>query len=58
VKLDCSKAKSELEWRPKWSLEKAIESIAEWTRAYKEGKDVKGVCLKQIEEYLFYKSEV
>jgi CDP-glucose 4,6-dehydratase len=58
LKLDCSKAKSELCWQPRWDLEKAIESIAEWTRAYKEGKDVKGVCLKQIEEYSLNKAEV
>jgi len=51
LKLDCSKAKSGLEWRPKWSLEKAIDSITEWTRAYKSGKNIQGACLKQIEEY-------
>lgn len=51
LKLDCTKAKSELGWRPKWNLERAIKSIVEWMRAYKEGKDVKKACLKQIEEY-------
>ena len=51
LKLDCSKARSELEWRPRWSLEKALESIVEWTRAYKNGEDAKCVCLKQINEY-------
>lgn len=51
LKLDCSKAKSELGWQPRWDLEKAMDSIAEWTRAYKEGKVVKDICLEQIEEY-------
>jgi CDP-glucose 4,6-dehydratase len=51
LKLDCTKSKSELGWHPKWGLEKSIDSIVEWTRAYKEGKDVKKVCLQQIEEY-------
>jgi CDP-glucose 4,6-dehydratase len=51
LKLDCSKAKSELGWRPRWNLEKAIDSIEEWTRVYRQGLDVKNNCIKQIEEY-------
>jgi CDP-glucose 4,6-dehydratase len=51
LKLDCSKAKSELGWRPRWYLEKSINSIVEWTLGYKQGQDVKKVCLSQIEEY-------
>jgi CDP-glucose 4,6-dehydratase len=51
LKLDCSKAKSELGWQPRWDLEKAVVSIAEWTAAYKEGKSVKDACLEQIEDY-------
>ncbi len=51
LKLDCSKAKRELEWQPLWDLDKAIDSIIEWTVAYKEKKDVGAVCLKQIEAY-------
>jgi CDP-glucose 4,6-dehydratase len=51
LKLNCSKAKARLGWYPKWNLEKAIDKVIEWTLAYKEHKDVKKVCLKQIEEY-------
>lgn len=51
LKLDCSKAKEKLGWRPRWKLEKAIDSIIEWTKAYHENEDVKEVCLKQIQEY-------
>lgn len=51
LKLDCSKAKDILGWAPKWSLENAIDSIIEWIDAYKEQKDLKKVCLKQIERY-------
>jgi CDP-glucose 4,6-dehydratase len=51
LKLDCSKAKSELGWRPRWDLEKAIDSVIEWTRVFKEGKDLTEVCLRQIKEY-------
>lgn len=58
LKLDCSKAKMELNWHPRWNLEMAIDSIVEWMRAYKEGKGGKQVCLKQIEEYSLNKAEV
>ncbi len=51
LKLDCSNAKSRLNWHPHWSLDMAIVSIIEWTRAYMQGQDVKKICLKQIEEY-------
>lgn len=51
LKLDCSKAKAELGWHPRLSLEKAIDSIIEWTKAYKENEDLRVKCLKQIEEY-------
>lgn len=51
LKLDCSKAKTELGWQPQWDLEKAIDSVIEWTAAYKENKDLQKICLQQIEEY-------
>ncbi len=51
LKLDCSKAMSQLGWAPRWDLEKAIDSIIEWTRAYNERQGIREVCLKQIEEY-------
>ncbi|HEY6871441.1 MAG TPA: CDP-glucose 4,6-dehydratase [Geobacteraceae bacterium] len=51
LKLDCSKARMELGWRAGWGLEKALDSIIEWTRAYREEKDLREVCLGQIEEH-------
>ena len=52
LKLDCSKAKSRLQWYPKWNLEKAIDSIVEWTVDYREGKDLRETSLRQIAEYM------
>lgn len=52
LKLDCSKAGVELGWHPRWNLEKAIDSIVEWTKNYAEGGDVRSSCLRQIDEYL------
>jgi CDP-glucose 4,6-dehydratase len=51
LKLDCSKAKAELGWAPRWSLEKAIDTIIEWTKAYNKNKDLREACLEQIGEY-------
>lgn len=51
LKLDCSKARAELGWRPRWGLEKALNVIVEWTRAYRAAGDLRKICFQQIEEY-------
>jgi len=51
LKLDCSKAKTVIGWRPLWDLEKAIDSIIEWTKAYAWKRDVTAACMKQIAAY-------
>lgn len=51
LKLDCSKAKAGLEWHPRWDLEKAIDSIIEWTYAYKDKIDLRQASMSQIEAY-------
>jgi CDP-glucose 4,6-dehydratase len=52
LKLDCSKAKSRLDWHPRWDLAKAIDKVLEWTRTYAQGGDVRQVCERQIAAYL------
>ena len=51
LKLDCSKARAELGWQPRWSLEAALESIVAWTKMYRDGGDVRGACLAQIRAF-------
>lgn len=51
LKLDHSKAKTRLGWRPRWKLEHSIGKVVEWTKAYGRKEDLTGVSLKQIEEY-------
>lgn len=51
LKLDCSKLKRTLGWKPRWSVEKAMEKIIEWELAYYEGEDVSACMQKQIEEF-------
>jgi len=51
LKLDCSKARTLLRWRPRWDLDTAIGKVVAWTRVYQAGGDVREACLAQIEEY-------
>lgn len=34
LKLDCSKLKNTLGWKPMWKLDEAIDMIVEWTKVY------------------------
>lgn len=51
LKLDCSKSKALLQWYPKWTVKKTLESIVEWTKDFQNKKDMREVCIKQINEY-------
>lgn len=52
LKLDCSKLKTTFCWHPHWNLEKAIEKVVEWSKAWVAGKEVRPVMDRQIEEFL------
>lgn len=52
LKLDCSKAKSRLNWHPRWNLEEALAAIVEWQRAYRDGKAIKSITMEQIRRYV------
>ena len=51
LKLDCSRIKSVLGWKPRWHITDAIEKTVEWSRAYLAGEDINAVMEKQINEY-------
>ena len=51
LKLDSSKARRELAWKPRWHIGQAIDKIVSWTRDYQDGKDMREVCLGQIRDY-------
>jgi CDP-glucose 4,6-dehydratase len=51
LKLDCSKAKTRLDWHPKWHLEEALGRIVDWQKQYHKGADMKAVTLEQIDYY-------
>ena len=51
LKLDCSKAKAELDWYPRWNIEKALETTVEWYKTWFRKGEVRELCLSQIKEY-------
>lgn len=51
LKLDCSKAKTRLNWQPKWHLDKTLSQIVAWQKQYQQGADIKAVTLAQISDY-------
>lgn len=52
LKLDSKKARSELGWRPRWTIEQALGKVIEWTKVYQDEMDIRTECVKQIKEYL------
>jgi CDP-glucose 4,6-dehydratase len=48
LKLDCSKAKSLLGWKPKLNICKTLEWIVDWYRSYKESKDMRDITEDHI----------
>lgn len=50
LKLDCSKAKTELRWKPVWNVEKAIQQTALWYREFIEKKHI--ISRQQLKEYI------
>ena len=52
LKLDCSKIKSELGWRPRWHITEAVEKTVAWAKAWEQGADMRALNEKQIEEFV------
>ena len=52
LKLDCSKARSQLGWFPKWNLELATQKIVQWQKAYQAKENMQAVSLAQINRYM------
>lgn len=55
LKLDSSKARTRLGWRPRLGLDAALEWVAAWYKAYGEGRDTRRVTERQIEDYRILK---
>ncbi len=51
LKLDCSKIKNKLDWKPQWDIENAMKKIVEWYREYFYNGDVSTCMDNQIQEF-------
>lgn len=52
LKLDCSKARSKLDWRPRWRLEDALSRVVDWYRGYQRQADMRQICIAQIDDFM------
>jgi CDP-glucose 4,6-dehydratase len=52
LKLDTSKARANLAWRPSLDLDDALGMTAAWYRAYLDGGDLRAVSEQQLEQYI------
>ncbi len=51
LKLDCAKARSQLGWRPRWSLDEAIRRIVAWHQAQASGSDMRDRSIRELIDY-------
>ena len=51
LKLDCSKSKSVLGWKPRWGIRTAVEKIVAWEKAVQGGISAADATDGQIKEY-------
>lgn len=52
LKLDSAKARSRLNWHPRWRLDEALTRTLDWHLAWKAGADMSEFCLAQIRDYV------
>jgi CDP-glucose 4,6-dehydratase len=48
LKLDCSKARVRLGWRPRWRADEAVARSLAWHRAWQNGADMHRYTLDEI----------
>ena len=51
LKLDSSRARSRLGWRPGWDLGDGLDAVVAWYRALRDGADLRAETVGQIEAF-------
>lgn len=51
LKLDCSKAKSRLGWKPRLGMNDTLEWTVEWYKSFTRKQDMRNITTDQIERY-------
>jgi CDP-glucose 4,6-dehydratase len=52
LRLDSSRARTELGWKSAWNLDQALKHTADWYRAWAQEGDLRAVSLAQLDDYL------
>jgi CDP-glucose 4,6-dehydratase len=52
LKLDASKARTRLDWRPLLDLPTTLQWIVDWTRRYEKGDDSRDISIADIERFM------
>ncbi len=52
LKLDCAKAHTKLNWKPKWNIEQTLAATVQWYQAHHNGENMQTFTLKQITDYM------
>jgi CDP-glucose 4,6-dehydratase len=55
LKLDCSKARSQLKWQPRLDAQTALAWVLDWTKALQTGANMRDVTVNQIMEFSSFK---
>ena len=58
LKLDSSKARARLNWKPRWDLDRALEQTVNWHLAWRKNEDMRRVTNTQIDEYIVAGAEI
>lgn len=58
LKLDCSKIKSELHWKPTWNIERAVKETVLWAKSFQKNEDLNLVMKSQIQSFLKSQNKV
>jgi CDP-glucose 4,6-dehydratase len=51
LKLDCTKARIKLGWRPRTDLDTALQWVVEWYKNLQHGADALDLCQQQIRKF-------
>jgi CDP-glucose 4,6-dehydratase len=53
LKLDSSRARARLGWRPDWGLAEGLDAVVDWYRRLRDSADMRAVTLEQIEAFQY-----
>ncbi|MGA2914816.1 MAG: CDP-glucose 4,6-dehydratase [Sedimentisphaerales bacterium] len=53
LKLNCSMAKTKLQWKLRWNTKQTLEKTIQWYKTYLENpKNIKDITIEQIDQYM------